>query len=312
MNRDPRFALSQELEAKQTLLDQLRALAVEDPDFFTDLLEGETNLLELIAALDASIVDDETLVGGAKPALDKLQARKRAAETRIELKRRLLAHTLQRPSAGRDRGPPSIDPRRHRIERRHLPHPLTMRPIIPGTELIPIVSLPALYNPRDLALIRRTVASDTTDDEFALFIHWARSPFKNPRDRSARVARFGFNIWLLQLGASGPQMTQESLKPFVPLQELISIREASARSSLSRSTIRRLVARKAFTSIRVGRAVRIHAVSLELYLWRRESPGLMKKMELETWWRFMARLARPGRFRPGHVVRRPHPPREPG
>jgi hypothetical protein len=52
MNRDPRIALSQELEAKQTLLDQLRALAAEDPDFFTDLIEGETNLLELIAALD--------------------------------------------------------------------------------------------------------------------------------------------------------------------------------------------------------------------------------------------------------------------
>ena len=36
MNRHPRFAPSQELEAKQTLLDQLRALAAEDPDFFTD------------------------------------------------------------------------------------------------------------------------------------------------------------------------------------------------------------------------------------------------------------------------------------
>src|SRR5208283_1309056 len=95
MTRDPRFALSQELEAKRTLLDQLRALTADDPDFFTDLLEGETNLLELIAALDASIVDDEILVDGAKTALDKLQARKRVAETRIELKRRLLAHTLQ-------------------------------------------------------------------------------------------------------------------------------------------------------------------------------------------------------------------------
>jgi Siphovirus Gp157 len=95
MNRDPRFALSQELETKRTLLDQLRALAAEDPDFFTDLLEVETNLLELIAALDASLVDDETLVDGAKTALDKLQARERAAENRIELKRRLLAHTLQ-------------------------------------------------------------------------------------------------------------------------------------------------------------------------------------------------------------------------
>jgi hypothetical protein len=65
MNRDPRFALSQELEAKQTLLDQLRALAVEDPEFFTDLIEGETSLLGLIAALDASIVDDEILADRA-------------------------------------------------------------------------------------------------------------------------------------------------------------------------------------------------------------------------------------------------------
>ena len=94
MTRDPRFALSQELEAKQTLLDQLRALTADDPDFFIDVLEGETNLLELIAALDASIVDDEILVEGAKTALDKLQNRKRTAENRIELKRRLLAHTL--------------------------------------------------------------------------------------------------------------------------------------------------------------------------------------------------------------------------
>ena len=95
MTRDPRIALSQELEAKQTLLDQLRALTADDPDFFIDLIEGETNLLELIAALDASILDDETLADGAKTALDKLQNRKRTAEARIELKRRLLAHTLQ-------------------------------------------------------------------------------------------------------------------------------------------------------------------------------------------------------------------------
>jgi hypothetical protein len=94
-NRDPRCALSQELEAKQTLLDQLHALAAEDPDFFTDLVEGGTNLLELIAALDTTILDDEILVDGAKAALDKFQNRKRTAEARSELKRRLLAHTLQ-------------------------------------------------------------------------------------------------------------------------------------------------------------------------------------------------------------------------
>jgi hypothetical protein len=95
MNRDPRCALSQGLEAKQTLLYQLHALAATDPDFLINLIEGETNLVEHIPALDASIVDDEILVDGAKTTLDKLQALNRAAENRIELKRRLLAHALQ-------------------------------------------------------------------------------------------------------------------------------------------------------------------------------------------------------------------------
>jgi hypothetical protein len=63
--------------------DQIRALAAEDPDFLTDLLEGATNLLELIAALDASILDDETLAEGVKTAVDKLQARKRTAVARL-------------------------------------------------------------------------------------------------------------------------------------------------------------------------------------------------------------------------------------
>jgi hypothetical protein len=59
-----------------TLLDQLRALAADDPDFFTDLLEGETNLLEFIAALDASIADDEILLEGAKAAQSPRSAKR--------------------------------------------------------------------------------------------------------------------------------------------------------------------------------------------------------------------------------------------
>jgi hypothetical protein len=46
MNRDPRWAL------------QPGAGGQAKSRFFTDLLEGETTLLELIAALDASMVDD--------------------------------------------------------------------------------------------------------------------------------------------------------------------------------------------------------------------------------------------------------------
>jgi hypothetical protein len=111
MNRDPRCALSQELEAQQTLLDQLRALAAGDPDFLTDLLEGETNLLELIMALDASIVNDETLVDGAKAALDKLQARKRAPRTAASSSAGFSptpsSRSVSRPCARRPRRSPS-------------------------------------------------------------------------------------------------------------------------------------------------------------------------------------------------------------
>ena len=66
-----------------------------------------------------------------------------------------------------------------------------MLPTSNRTDLTPITSLPALYNPRDLALIRRTVAIDTSDDEFALFIHWARSLRLDPLRR--QIHAFVFN-----------------------------------------------------------------------------------------------------------------------
>jgi hypothetical protein len=81
---------------KQTLLDQLHALATDDPDFLTDVLEGETNLLELIAALDASIIDDETLVDGANPRIGGLirtsdECYSPGRETAVERRGRFLA-----------------------------------------------------------------------------------------------------------------------------------------------------------------------------------------------------------------------------
>ncbi len=87
-------ALHQEVQAKQILIEQLRALADHDPDVLADLFEGETNLIDLIAAVDASILEDEILVEGTKIFMEKQQARKKAAEARIDAKRRLLGHTL--------------------------------------------------------------------------------------------------------------------------------------------------------------------------------------------------------------------------
>lgn len=94
MNDNARFALARELTARKVLTDQLRQLAADDPDFLVDLIEGETSIIEMISKLDSSIVDDEVLVEGAKAAADKLTARRRAAENRIDLKRRLLVQAL--------------------------------------------------------------------------------------------------------------------------------------------------------------------------------------------------------------------------
>jgi hypothetical protein len=54
INRDPRFA-ARPGAGGQANSPQLRVLAAEDPDFLADLIEGKTNLFELIAILDASI-----------------------------------------------------------------------------------------------------------------------------------------------------------------------------------------------------------------------------------------------------------------
>ncbi len=94
MNTDARFALSRELSAKQVLIEQLRQIAADDPSSSATSVEGETTIIELIGKLDASIVDDEVLVEGAKAAAERLTARRRSAENRIDLKRRLLAHAL--------------------------------------------------------------------------------------------------------------------------------------------------------------------------------------------------------------------------
>lgn len=66
-----------------------------------------------------------------------------------------------------------------------------MSALVARQPIAAIANLPSLYNPKDLALIRRTVAIDTNDDEFSLFIHWARSLRLDPLRR--QVHAFVFN-----------------------------------------------------------------------------------------------------------------------
>lgn len=66
-----------------------------------------------------------------------------------------------------------------------------MRAVVARPNIAAIANLPSLYNPKDLALIRRTVANSVNDDEFALFIHWARALRLDPLRR--QVHAFVFN-----------------------------------------------------------------------------------------------------------------------
>jgi len=102
-----------------------------------------------------------------------------------------------------------------------------MRPPPSRPELTPIVSLPSLYNPRDLALIRRTVASDTTDDEFALFIHWARSLRLDPLRRQVTPSSSTSRTRKSAASRSSPR-----LRAFVPSPPARAI-TAPTRTSLA-------------------------------------------------------------------------------
>ena len=91
---DPVRNLAMELETSQVLLANLKDVAAGDDDFLTDLVEGETDLFEIIAKIDESELDDQIMIDGITAHIKKLQDRKKKAEGRVEAKRALLATAL--------------------------------------------------------------------------------------------------------------------------------------------------------------------------------------------------------------------------
>lgn len=61
------------------------------------------------------------------------------------------------------------------------------------SNIVPIAKNEVLYNERTLELVRRTVAADTNNDEFNLFITWARSMGLDPLRRQIYAFVFGKN-----------------------------------------------------------------------------------------------------------------------
>lgn len=89
------FSLSRQMEAAKILREQIADIAAGDADFIRDAIEGETDLHEQIAALVASIAEDEAIADGIKRLKDDLDGRKKRIEARAEVKRALVASAME-------------------------------------------------------------------------------------------------------------------------------------------------------------------------------------------------------------------------
>jgi hypothetical protein len=93
--RDPDYRLRKESEAARLLLAGLAEMGVEDDDqLLGDAVEGETDLIEAIAAALDGIDDDEVLVAGIDEKLRQLADRKKAAKERIGRRRGLIEQAM--------------------------------------------------------------------------------------------------------------------------------------------------------------------------------------------------------------------------
>jgi hypothetical protein len=93
MNRDPRFALARSWKRSKRCSTSSTPWPPRIP--ISSPTSSKARPISSNSSRPSAPRSSTTLADGAKAALDKLQARKRAAEHRIELKRRLLALTLQ-------------------------------------------------------------------------------------------------------------------------------------------------------------------------------------------------------------------------
>ncbi len=87
-------ALNRELEAVKILKDNLADLVKDDPEFMSDLIEGQTNLFECINLMLFSIASDEIMADSIKDYIGDLSDRKSRIEKRAELKRTMVATAM--------------------------------------------------------------------------------------------------------------------------------------------------------------------------------------------------------------------------
>lgn len=92
---DAQFTLSRQMAAAKILREQIADIAAGDTDFIRDVIGGETDLHDQIAALVASIAEDEAVAEGIKCLKDDLDGRKKRIEARAQVKRAMVAGAME-------------------------------------------------------------------------------------------------------------------------------------------------------------------------------------------------------------------------
>jgi hypothetical protein len=87
--------LTREAQAVRDLLASLKDIIGDDEDFAADIIEGETNFLEIVNALVAQDGEDHASVEAIQLYIDKLSKRALNINARIERRRAALLTALQ-------------------------------------------------------------------------------------------------------------------------------------------------------------------------------------------------------------------------
>lgn len=91
---DAEHLLAKEVRAAQQLRQSLKVALGDDCETMADMIEGETNLHEMIGEVDKSIVEDELLVVGLEVMIEGLEKRKFRLSERIGRKRAAIEQAL--------------------------------------------------------------------------------------------------------------------------------------------------------------------------------------------------------------------------
>lgn len=91
---DAEHNLAKEVRAAQQLRQTLKAALGDDAETMADMIEGETNLHEMIGEVDKSIVEDELLIVGLEVMIEGLEKRKFRLSERIDRKRAAIEQAL--------------------------------------------------------------------------------------------------------------------------------------------------------------------------------------------------------------------------